>query len=719
MVNKKTICFIATNYFSCEQVEQQLRLYLSKYIEVKTWCLDDMNILATANAPVSDLYIISSRSVYNFISEKIIKKLPDHKKVLIANRTLKVNNLEEILSLPPDTEALVVSTWKETAYEKVKLLHSYGIDKIKFYPYWRGLESYPKHVKLAITTGGHYVPPQITRKIDLGVRTLDLSTFMELITELDLPRETINEISNHYISTIINLGIRRIKAAEQSEDFKRKLQVILDTVDQAIIGIDQLNKIVVFNPAAESMLGINSTMAVGNNAEDILPELNFKPVINNGHNIKSSIQIIKNNYYIVNISPILDNGFRVLGAAATLHPTHEVRELDVKVRRELKNKGHVAKHTFVDLIGNSILLNNVINLAQKFATADLAILIEGESGTGKELFAQSIHNASLRKKSPFVAINFAALPENLAESELFGYEEGAFTGAKKGGKTGLFEEAHTGTIFLDEIGDAPLDLQKKLLRVLEEKEVRRVGGSVVTPIDVRIIAATNQNIRQLIKEGKFRQDLYYRLCAINLLVPPLRERREDIPYLIKYLARKVSHRDLLLEKTIEDFLISCEWPGNIRELHNVVQFMCGVVEPEEWATIKHLPNYILRNSNIPVDIMVAHNTIKLSEQLELVVIEFKRLGAIRELYYILDEIKKAAVFGKGIGRQALVKALKERALSCPEHKVRLWLKKLEQTGCISTGTTKQGSRLTALGEELFSYLREEKVYLRNGVELHG
>lgn len=216
-----------------------------------------------------------------------------------------------------------------------------------------------------------------------------------------------------------------------------------------------------------------------------------------------------------------------------------------------------------------------LELAQKIATRDSTVLIQGESGTGKELLAQAIHNASLRADKPFVAVNFAALSSSILESELFGYEEGAFMGAKKGGKRGLFEEAHQGTIFMDEIGDAPLDLQVKLLRVLQEGVIRKVGGNEQIPIDVRIIAATNVNLEEKVQEGTFRQDLDYRLNVLPLQTIPLRERREDILLLLHHYINKFSddeiyHVNEYLEKETIDFLQHHPWPGNVRELVNVV-----------------------------------------------------------------------------------------------------------------------------------------------------
>jgi transcriptional regulator with PAS, ATPase and Fis domain len=249
--------------------------------------------------------------------------------------------------------------------------------------------------------------------------------------------------------------------------------------------------------------------------------------------------------------------------------------MEQRIREELYLKGHVAENTFEDIIGQSPAIVQAKEEAENYAQVDSPLLIYGETGTGKELFAQAIHNASPRKNNPFVAFNCAAIPENLLESELFGYVEGAFTGAKKGGKMGLFEQAHKGTIFLDEIGEISTDIQARLLRILQERKVRRVGDDKLTPIDVRIIVSTNKDLYQLVEKKKFREDLYYRINVLNLNLPPIWERREDVPLLVNFFIKKYRQR---LKKVVEgistesiQILENYTWPGNVRQLENIME----------------------------------------------------------------------------------------------------------------------------------------------------
>ncbi len=277
---------------------------------------------------------------------------------------------------------------------------------------------------------------------------------------------------------------------------------------------------------------------------------------------------------VVNVDPIIING-ELKGSVGVIYDVSEIR----KLTEELENvksliRRMTAKYTFDDIIGESELIRAALAQAKHAADTPATVLLRGESGTGKELFAHAMHNASSRSRGPFVRVNCAAIAESLLESELFGYEEGAFTGAVRGGKKGYFEEANGGTIFLDEIGDVNLAVQSKLLRVLQEKEIVRVGGTKPLPVNVRVIVATNANLEQRIKEGRFREDLYYRINVVPIFIPPLRGRKEDIPLLTAHFRRKLGQefgrKIAKIDPQVLDMLMDYDWPGNVRELENVV-----------------------------------------------------------------------------------------------------------------------------------------------------
>lgn len=256
-----------------------------------------------------------------------------------------------------------------------------------------------------------------------------------------------------------------------------------------------------------------------------------------------------------------------------------------------KRETRQSKYRFEQIIGESHAIKKVKDIAEKIATSNSTVLLTGESGTGKEVFAQAIHELSLRKDSPFVAVNCAAIPEDLFESEFFGYEPGAFSGAKKEGKPGKIELAQNGTLFLDEISELPYHLQGKLLRVLQEREVERVGGTVSTNVDIRIIAATNRDLSMLVDEGKFRQDLYYRLFVFSITIPSLRERKEDIlllaQYFIDYFNGKLDRNVVTIDTNLKEWLINHDWPGNVRELRAYIERGMNIVEGDT-LTLDHL-----------------------------------------------------------------------------------------------------------------------------------
>ncbi len=366
--------------------------------------------------------------------------------------------------------------------------------------------------------------------------------------------------------------VSQIKLLPQ-EKREKHMKAVLDATGEGIIAIDNKGIITNFNTVAEKILKVKAKDALGKNIADIISsDIPMLRTIVTGESYDNQEIMINTkkskSHYITTGRPILDEEGDPIGAVASLKDIENVMELV-----------HVFTQppmiTFDEILGKSQEINEVKQLAKIVAKGESTVLIRGESGTGKELFARSIHMASPRRDKPFVPINCAALPDSLLESELFGYEEGAFTGAKKGGRQGLFKYADKGTLFLDEIGEMSTHLQVKLLRVLQENKIRRVGADEEIPIDVRIVTATNRDLEKLLKNGQFREDLYYRLNVIPLIIPPLRKRKEDIPILTHAFIKKLSYKMNKKVKGISDKamqrLKNYDWPGNIRELSNVIE----------------------------------------------------------------------------------------------------------------------------------------------------
>lgn len=370
---------------------------------------------------------------------------------------------------------------------------------------------------------------------------------------------------------LINSGKRAIfHAMDRAEELaylrrkeafvQQRVRAILDSVTEGIIALDHQHMIIDINPAVERYFGIKRDHLLGKSVKEALPEY---------LSANDELLTIKNQKYLIVSQRIHHEGIEG-GSILTLKPLKQIQDLEKKARKKLHAHGLVAKHTFEDIMGKSEPILKAVEWAKKISKSNSTVIIDGRTGTGKEMFAQSIHNESLRENEPFVAVNCASLPESLLESELFGYVEGSFTDARKGGKAGLFELAHQGTIFLDEIGDMSIAVQAKVLRVLQEKEVIRLGDNKVIPVDIRVIAATHVDLKEAIKEGKFREDLFYRVNVLKLTMPTLLERKEDICLLAEHFLQKFN-ASLTFESDALRSLLEYEWPGNIRELHNFIE----------------------------------------------------------------------------------------------------------------------------------------------------
>ncbi len=396
------------------------------------------------------------------------------------------------------------------------------------------------------------------------------------------------------------------------EELKKSLDVMKDILDNAYQGmvlVDGNGLILKWN--YEKLLGIKEKDVLGKHVDDVIENTRLHIVVKTGLKEICEVQRIQGHDMLASRIPITKNG-QVIGAVGTvlyrdieeirtMAKRLEVLEKTVGKYKDEINKMYSAKYTFSNIITVNEKMRQLMEIAKKAAELNSTILIQGESGTGKEYFAHAIHNASDRRHNPFIRINCAAIPHQLLESELFGYEGGAFTGAKKDGKIGKFELANGGTILLDEISTMTYSMQAKLLRVLEEREFERIGGNVRIKSDVRIISSTNENLHTAVREGRFRQDLYYRLNVVGLDIPPLRDRLNDIPVLSEYILKELVDKMGFSYKEVSDsamaYLKMHNWPGNVRELRNVLERAANIsagksIYPE------HLPENINRRLSI-------------------------------------------------------------------------------------------------------------------------
>lgn len=398
--------------------------------------------------------------------------------------------------------------------------------------------------------------------------------------EVGLPYVLV-ESSDTAVSQAIENACRLCELQRENARKQEALQIqleryqnILNYTHDAIIAVDAQGRVEVTNRVAERMLDPALAPFIGKPIGQVLPNTHMTAVLRSGTMETDQLMTIGSTLVSTNRVPIIVND-KVQGVVATFQDIKSIQSAERNVRIKLHEKGLLAKYQLSDIVGNSPALLAAKEMAQRFADAPFTVMLYGETGTGKEMFAQSIHNASPRRDGPFVAVNCTALSKSLLESELFGYADSSFTGAKRGGKPDLFELAHGGTIFLDEIGELPLEFQAQFLRVLQEKEIRRVGGDTVIPVDIRVIGATNRDLMRGVEEGTFRRDLYYRLNVLTVNIPPLRDREDDFLQIADSIySRIVPHRtpeDCRSFRRILERYRGYTWPGNVRELTNLVE----------------------------------------------------------------------------------------------------------------------------------------------------
>ncbi|MFZ5649005.1 MAG: sigma-54 interaction domain-containing protein [Bacillota bacterium] len=431
---------------------------------------------------------------------------------------------------------------------------------------------------------------------------------------------------------------------------REQLVVIMNSVNEGILAIDNMGTVTHANDSAAALINLGFKNIISRPVGEIFPGTPMLDVITTGEGYtnKEVHYPELNKRFLSTARPIVSN-HRIIGAVTTFRPIEEVRQLILDYTEQRMD---ISVNT---IIGKNKTMDDLRKKVVQFANSSSTVLIRGESGTGKELIARALHNASSRKDKPFIAINCSAIPDTLLESELFGYEEGAFTGANRRGKPGKFEIADSGTIFLDEIGDMPIHLQAKILRTLQEKVVERLGGHTSLGIDVRIIAATNRPLEKMISQGEFREDLYYRLNVIPLHIPPLRERKEDILPLLDHFSGKYNH---LFNKSIKGFskqaldaMLNYHWPGNVRELENAVEYAFNI----------ETSNYILKES-LPIKLRKSENKTVTNTLGTLKNMEKNHIKSALDVFGHSTEGKKQAADALGIGIATLYRKIKEYSL---------------------------------------------------------
>lgn len=670
----KKIIIISLGKETGKSLKIQLESILEKNIIIYYFSIDDKNL----DLSDSDLIVFSSADVANlFFSKNNILK-----KYIIVKRVIQHELLDKLFTLKKGTNVLLVNDTKHTCEVAIKQLIAHGVDHLIYHPYYPGIDGYEIQ-RIAITPGEEeFVPTGVSEIINIGTREIDIVSIMEIIMYLDDLEIYQDLLSSYFYRKIVTQYKKYVNISNKSIKLTRILKDIIDNSEEGIIYVNTKNEVLVYNKVSMKILGFSEDIT-GKNIYDMFP------------NINNELTLINDNEIFISNKKIYSKN-ELMGYTIILETSSIIDKLDEERRRKKKQNVNSARYTFEDMIGNNQRVLKMINLSKKISKSNSTVLIQGESGTGKEILAQAIHNESTRKNNKFIAINFSALSENLLESELFGYEEGAFTGAKKGGKIGLFKKAHKGTIFLDEIGDAPYHFQTRLLRVLQEREITPVGSCDPIPIDVRVIAATNKDLLEEVKANRFREDLFYRINVMPLYTISLRDRKDDIELLIKYYLRK--HKvftpiNKFLDEKVIDYLKEYNWPGNIRELVNIVEFLVNIKEDKTKIKFEDLPLYMLKNlvhkesttnSNMRIEEGNKNNKFKMT-------LSDNEIWVLNKIY-----------LNDGIGRRALCKISKEECLDLGEGQIRGILNKLKESEYIEVNKGIKGTKISEKGINLIN-----------------
>lgn len=619
-----------------------------------------------------DLILISSYDIVNEIKEYINPK----SKIIKIIKNINPKGLQKLEKIPYGEAALVVNVGPKSASESIHLIYAHGRTDLDLYPYYPGIKEYVD-TDIVITQG----EPDIFQGkgkniIDIYSTVIDAQVYWDIILYFNLPKDkyakklaemsVVNKNSNEGFSYIISEKVIQDNV----------INALFENLNEGIIIFDSNEIIVNSSSIVQKFIGTANANIIGKKVYDLLPIDQIKL----GKNEEMLISI-NNNVLICNIVRNIILGSKDIGLII-LKRYDDMQIKMYKHAKQLTEKGYRAKYGLDDIAGNSDVINKLKERCVKMAASESTVLIYGESGTGKEIFAHIIHENSFRKDKQFIAINCASIPENLLESELFGYEEGAFTGAKKGGKMGIFELADGGTLFLDEIGEIPLHLQNRLLRVLQEKEVTRIGGTRVIPIDVRIIAATNVDLRERVRKGLFRKDLYYRICVLPLNIPPLRERGNDVLDIFNKFCEDYSYK-MTLSDEVKEYFLNYSWEGNVRELRNCFEYL------------KHLGKKMIYYDDLPETIK---SNVSTKHEKNNAVVEVEKNCSHIEIE-ILSIINSENSKNRKIGRKKISEMLFKKDIFMSEQEVRNKLLELRNKGFVDITKGRSGTKITERGKK--------------------
>lgn len=682
----KKIAVVALDPLAGASYTKEVRDLFGEYAEVVGYSVRDGS--AAGVLPRADLFAISTDAYGS--AEEEARHVPIDSQIMSIEVTFYWETLKKLFEIPQGTKVLFVNVTSNMAREAITQLSSLGVNHLQFIPYYPGavLE---EPVDIAVTPGeSRFVPPSVKTVIDCDHRPCSYGMMVEIALRLGLEYLPETESFMNYAKVVASNHYSFDLMYAKSRRQESQMHILAESLDEGLIGVNETGDIFVCNKKACQIARISEELTMGKKGEEVFPYIPFYQVLREKKAVPEKIIRLFGTDISLAVVPVVRKE-NCIGAFAMLQKFNEQESRQNALRRQMMQKGHYARYTLDDVIGISTAITETKNILRKMAATDSPVLLMGETGTGKELMAHALHQASRRADGPFIAINVAAMPENLLESELFGYEEGAFTGAKKGGRPGLFEFAHQGTLFLDEVEGMSLSMQVKLLRVLQEGEIMRVGGGSIIRVDVRIVAATNESLEEKIQDGSFRKDLYYRLNALTVEIPPLRKRGDDIFLLLDYFMRKMGG-DFTLSEGVKTFLRRHPWPGNIRELQNAVEYFNYLAKPV--IGLSDLPPTMTRFVDDGSDDGEGEVNDNKADDKEA---DMAYQAAVDKKQFVLNQLALAWKEGKTAGREKILETAKKDHISMTQKQVRDLLDELAKEGLIQVGRGRGGSKITEKG----------------------
>ena len=651
VVTKKKISVIALDPRAGKSYGEDIAGLFSDVADISVFSMLDGSAAGVLER--ADLFVASTDAYGS--PEELAKHIPLDSQTMAIEASFRWSELRKLKELPAGSKVLFVNMTETMAREAIAQLEQFGITHIHWIPFYPGA-SLEEDVHIAVTPDEmRYVPPKMETVIDIGQRVCTSGMMIEIALRLGLESLLEGPAFQEYARSVATSNYSFDQMFARSVRLESLFHILLESLEDGVIGINEKGEIFACSRQAEDMTCVSAALIQGKRCEEVFPYIPFAACLRARQTLPAKVIKVNSVNLSVEVVPVIRQN-ACIGAFALLQRFNDVEVRQNELRGQLLHKGYYAKYSFDDVIGQSAAIRRTKETLTRMANSESPILLIGETGTGKELFAHAVHRASRRAAGPFLAINVAAFPENLLESELFGYEEGAFTGAKKGGRPGLFELAHRGTLFLDEVEGMSPALQIKLLRTLQEREVMRVGGNRIIHVDVRIVAATNEALERKVREGTFRREL---------------------------------NGDFRLTEPVQDFFRHHTWPGNIRELRNVVEYF--IYTDHRDITMEDLPPTLLLSGDAlsrPASAPAARQDAPAPSMSD-------------SFRFVLAQLYAASEAGTPMGRDKLLQKARESHVPLSQQEVRTILSEMAEQGLARVSRGRGGSQLTPKGRELW------------------